>query len=140
MRDIIRTHVYDHPIETVWKAVATAEGLESWLMPNTFEPYEGHTFTFTSKPYPGFDGVVHSVVRTIEPPRRLEFTWVGGPLESVVSFVLTDEAANRTRLRFSHTGFEGAAQAISRVALGLGWRRLLGRRLPRTLAITDQRN
>ncbi|WP_369681851.1 SRPBCC domain-containing protein [Alicyclobacillus macrosporangiidus] len=39
--DIRHTVILRAPIERVWKAVATSEGLAGWWMPNTFEPVAG---------------------------------------------------------------------------------------------------
>ncbi|WP_156158153.1 SRPBCC family protein [Gordoniibacillus kamchatkensis] len=33
------------PVEKVWKAISTAEGIASWWKPNTFKPVIGHEFT-----------------------------------------------------------------------------------------------
>jgi hypothetical protein len=39
-----------------------------------------------------------------------------------------------TRITLRHTGFTGLSNAIPRIALGLGWKDLLGSKLPRHLA------
>jgi uncharacterized protein YndB with AHSA1/START domain len=56
--DIDATVVYPHPIDQVWAALTSSAALAAWLMPNDFQPEVGHTFTFTTKPAPGFDGIV----------------------------------------------------------------------------------
>jgi uncharacterized protein YndB with AHSA1/START domain len=38
MTNIYHRFVFQAPISKVWSAVATSEGLEAWLMPNTFTP------------------------------------------------------------------------------------------------------
>lgn len=126
---------YDAPVEELWDLVATRDGLATWLMDNDFEPVVGHTFTFTTKPQPPFfDGVVGSRVLRLEPPRLVEFTWAGGPVDTVVTFALTPLGADRTRLDLTHTGFAGLrARAVQQI-LGLGWRGLLRKDIPRHLA------
>ena len=44
LQDIKYTLVYNAPISKVWDAVATAEGLAAWFMPNDMQPVEGHEF------------------------------------------------------------------------------------------------
>jgi hypothetical protein len=61
--DIKRTAVIDAPVKTVWKAVATSEGLSSWLMPNNFKPVMGYSFTLRAAPFGDWDGTVHCEVR-----------------------------------------------------------------------------
>jgi uncharacterized protein YndB with AHSA1/START domain len=56
--DIDATVVYPHPIDQVWAALTSSAALAAWLMPNDFQPEVGRTFTFTTKPAPGFDGIV----------------------------------------------------------------------------------
>jgi uncharacterized protein YndB with AHSA1/START domain len=124
--------VYPHPPERVWRALTEPELLERWLMPNDFAPQVGHRFTFRTDPAPGFDGVVHCEVLELEPPRRLAFTWQGGPLDTVVRFTLSPDAAG-TRLQMEQTGFRGVkAWLVSRILKG-GFRTMYGRKLPAVL-------
>lgn len=125
---------YDASVEDLWELIATRDGLASWLMANDFEPVVGHSFTFTTKPQPPFfDGVIGGRVLRIERPRVLELSWVGGPVDTVVTFALTPLGTERTRLDLTHTGFTGLrARAVQQV-LGLGWRGLLRKEIPRRL-------
>ena len=50
MRSIRIERVYRYPRLMVWKAIANREALADWLMPNDFEPVQGHEFTFRTKP------------------------------------------------------------------------------------------
>lgn len=129
---------YDATVEELWDLLATRDGLAAWLMPNDFEPVVGHRFTFTDTPRPPlYDGVVGCTVLELEPLRRLRLSWVGGPIDTVVTFTLTELAPGRVRLELEHTGFSGLRASFVRAVLGLGWRGLLRRELPRT--ITDRR-
>jgi uncharacterized protein YndB with AHSA1/START domain len=59
--EAIRTDsFFPHPPEKVWRALTDPELLACWLMPNDFEPWIGHQFTFRTDPVPvhGFDGIV----------------------------------------------------------------------------------
>lgn len=97
-------------------------------MPNDIRPVLGHRFTFRTDPAPGFDGVVHSEVLELVPEERLVISWKGGPLDTTVSFTLAD-APGGTALTLRHAGFAGLSNALPRLVLGFGWKRLLGRKL-----------
>ena len=58
------------PIEKVWQAVATREGLAAWFMPNDLQAEAGHEFTLQT-PF----GTSRCKVTAVDPPRRLAFTW-----------------------------------------------------------------
>lgn len=128
MRDIEVVRVVAFPREMVWAALTDSRQLGAWLMPNDFAPKVGHRFTFRTKPAPGFDGVVRCEVLELRAPERVAFTWVGGPLDTVVRFDL-EAVAGGTRITLRHAGFAGAGNLLPRVVLGFGWRSLLGRKL-----------
>ena len=69
-------------------ALTDRAALAAWLMPNDFLPEVGHRFAFRTKPAPGFDGTVHCEVLTVDPPRELAYSWVGGGIDTVVRFTL----------------------------------------------------
>ena len=98
---------FQHPPERVWQAIADSGALERWLMPNDFQPRLGHRFTFRTEPVPPyFDGIVHCEVTELEPPRRLAYSWRGGPLrETVVRYTLEPDGSG-TRLHLEHSGFD----------------------------------
>jgi uncharacterized protein YndB with AHSA1/START domain len=104
-------------------------------MPNDFEPVVGHRFEFRTRPRPGFNGVVRCEVVEVETPRRLSYTWQGGPMRRPTLVTFTLEPATRgTRLRLEHGGFGGFSGRLVRGILGMGWGKLLSRRLPTALA------
>jgi uncharacterized protein YndB with AHSA1/START domain len=102
--DIKRTVIMNAPIEKVWKAIATSEGLAVWLMPNDFQPVIGHEFTFISQPQRGWDGIVHCKVQELQPPTLLGFTWSGNNMEQYVSFELKD-LNGKTEFTLTHAGW-----------------------------------
>lgn len=125
---------YDATRAELWDLLATRDGLAAWLMPNDFEPRVGHRFTFTDRPRPPFfDGIVGCEVLELTPLHRLRISWCGGPVDTIVTFTLTDVAPGRVRLELEHTGFTGLRAGIVRAILGLGWRDLLRRALPRAI-------
>ncbi|MFP4288946.1 MAG: SRPBCC family protein [Bacteroidales bacterium] len=126
-KEIKIERVYSYPVEKVWKAVSTSEALAEWLMPNDFKLEKGYEFTFKTKPQPGFDGIVNCKVIDFEVPKKLQFTWQGGPIKTptLVSFEL-EPIPEGTRLHFKHSGFVGFInQYIIRFILGSGWKGLL---------------
>lgn len=102
--DIKRRMIMDAPIEKVWKAVATSEGLASWCMPNDFKPELGFEFTFKAKSMGNWDGIIHCEVMELDPPRKLGFTWNGNNMEHYVSFELT-EIGDKTQFELIHSGW-----------------------------------
>jgi len=139
-RDLRLERVYPHPPAKVWRAIADAEKLSSWLMKNDFQPALGHRFTFRAKPQPGWDGITHCEVIELDPPRRLAFTWRGGAgpdkpltLDTVVRFTLTPEG-DGTRLVLEHTGFRGVRGVLLSFLMGSGWGKMLRTRLPAVIA------
>lgn len=129
MLGINRKRIYHCSIDRLWQAIATREGLAGWLMDSDFEPVVGHAFTFRTDPAPGFDGIVHAEVLELDEPSRLRLAWRGGGLETEVLFILEALEPEVTLLRLTHTGF-GLADLVTRVILGMGWRKLLRRSLP----------
>ncbi|RFU62447.1 SRPBCC family protein [Peribacillus glennii] len=97
VQDIQKTTVFHAPIHKVWEAVATAEGIAAWFMPNDFEQELGHEFTIQS-PF----GPTPCKVLELEPPNRLVFSW--GDFGWVVSFNLK-EVNGETEFTMIHSGW-----------------------------------
>lgn len=127
-RDLHFDVFYPHPIERVWAAVTDSQAMSEWLMPNDFEPRVGHRFTFTTKPQPGFDGIVQCEVQEIDPPKRLVFTWAGGGMQTLLTIRL-EPATGGTRVQLDHTGFEGVRAIAISYILGNGWPGILKEKL-----------
>jgi uncharacterized protein YndB with AHSA1/START domain len=136
MAEIRIDRVYPHPPQKVWRALTEPELLARWLMPNDFAPTVGQRFTFRTDPAPGFDGIVHCEVLELDAPRRMVWSWRGGPLDTRVVFEL-EPVPTGTRLRMTHSGFRGLRARLVRWMLAIGCRTLYGRRLPELLAGLD---
>jgi len=80
-RDLKLERVYPQAPDKVWRALTDRRALSTWLMETDFEPVLGHRFTFRSKPRPGWDGITHCEITELDPPRRIAYTWRGGPGE-----------------------------------------------------------
>ena len=136
MSRIDLTFDFDHGVDEVWAALTDREALAAWFMENDFEPRVGHAFTFRTDPAPGFDGIVRCTVLEVDPPRRLRFTWKGGPLDTTVTWTLAPEGGG-TRLRGEQDGFAGVRGNLVRLMLKSGSRSLYGRKLKDHLAGRD---
>jgi uncharacterized protein YndB with AHSA1/START domain len=110
--------------ETVWRALTQSDLFARWLMPNDFVPMVGHRFTFRTEPVPGFDGVVHCQVVEVTAPKRLQMTWAGGALDTIVTFTLAPLGSG-TRLRIEQNGFSEQNVMVAGI-LEKGWRRMSG--------------
>jgi uncharacterized protein YndB with AHSA1/START domain len=125
-RDIKLEWFYPHPQEDVWHCLTTAELIGQWLMPNDFKPLMGHKFQFTSKPVPGWCGIVDCQVTEMVPNKRLSYTWVSGPkpgsrqIDTTVTWHLIPENGG-TRLKLEHTGFSGFKAWMVSYMMGKGW-------------------
>jgi uncharacterized protein YndB with AHSA1/START domain len=120
----IRKHAfYPFPPELVWRALTDSDVLASWLMPNDIKPVVGHRFQFRTKPAPGFDGIVHCEVLEAEAPRRLVYSWGGGPTKDRPTRVewTLQRVEGGTRLVLEHSGFHGVGGYFLRSMLGRGW-------------------
>lgn len=93
-----------------------------------FAPSVGETFEFRADPMPQWNGVIECKVLTVEPQRRLSYTWNSMGLESVVLFTLLPEEGG-TRLRMEQSGFKPDQEAAFKGA-NYGWQRFFGNLAP----------
>lgn len=129
MKKILKEITYPHPPHRVWRALTDPKILAAWLMESNIEPTVGHQFQFRTKPAPGFDGIVHARVLEADPPRRLVYSWAGGPSKkhkTLVEWTLVP-VADGTLLRLEHSGFEGIGGFFLRAMMGGGWGKKLTR-------------
>lgn len=122
--DIVLEREFDVPPDRLWRALTESDVLAKWLMPNTFRLEEGAEFTFTTKPTPGFDGVVRCKVLSFEEHRSLVYSWQGGGLDTVVEWTLQPKGSG-TLLRLNHRGFRGLKASLIRRILEGGWKSML---------------
>ena len=100
---IRQTVLLDAPIDRVWKAVSTSEGIAAWFMPNDFQPEVGSTFTLQT-PF----GPSPCKVLELDPPHRLVFSWDTSGWR--VTFELK-ERGEQTEFTLVHDGW-GAPEEI----------------------------
>ncbi|HET7580000.1 MAG TPA: SRPBCC domain-containing protein [Bacillales bacterium] len=98
MPDIRHTVELNAPIEKVWGAVATSEGIAAWFMPNNFKPEVGYEFELDAGPY----GMAPCKVTELDPPNRLSFDWTK---DWTVTFELK-EVNGKTEFTVIHGGWD----------------------------------
>ena len=111
-KSIQHTLFYPQKPELVWEYLTTPALLAQWLMPTDFEPILGHEFTFRTGPLPkfDFDGIVYCRVLEILAPKKLVYSWKGGPgdgqitMDSIVTWTLVEKDQG-TELNLEHSGF-----------------------------------
>lgn len=95
-----------HAPDKVWRALTEPALLTEWLLPVIgFRLERDATFTFKTQPQPGWDGTVDCRLLDIDPPHKLSYTWVVGPIDTVVTFALTPTATG-THLSLVQRGFK----------------------------------
>jgi uncharacterized protein YndB with AHSA1/START domain len=102
--------------EKIWRALTQPHLIEEWLMKNDFKPVLDHRFNLSAD-----WGSVDCRVQTVEPNRKLSYTWETKDLESVVTWSLIPTSTG-TRLRMEQTGFRPDQQPYYRGAT-VGWQR-----------------
>ncbi len=127
---------YQHSPARVWQALTDQAALEKWLMRNDFQARMGHKFQFRAQPRPGWDGVVNCEVVELDPPRKLAYRWVGGPLDSIVRFSL-EPVPGGTRLVLEHNGFKGFKGVLLSFMMGSGWGSMVRKHIPKLLELWD---
>ncbi len=121
-----------HAQAKVWRALTDPGLLGEWLLPVIGLKLEaGTAFTFATKPYPGWDGIVHCRILTVEAPTKISYAWVVGEMDTIVTFTLTPTAAG-TRLSLVHAGFK-PSQKQNFGGARYGWN-LMGGKLVALLA------
>lgn len=124
LQDIRKTQLLNAPIQKVWDAVATSEGISAWFMPNDFQPVVGHEFHLEA----GAFGKSPCKVIEIDPPHRLSFEW---GKDWTLTFELI-ERDNQTEFTLIHSGWDadkatefGQSHAMIRERMDNGWVGLL---------------
>lgn len=134
LQDIKQTVIFEAPIQKVWEAVSTSEGIASWFMPNDFQPKVGFEFHLQS-PF----GPSPCKVLEIDAPHRLSFAW---DLDGwIVSFQLK-ELGNKTEFTLVHDGWKqpdeilpkaNEKSSVIRDRMAQGWVGLVNERLKKVV-------
>lgn len=124
MSKLYRSSEFDVSAATMWRALTDSDLLGVWFMPNDFRPEVGHKFTMTTDPAPMFDGTVHIEVLEIDAPHRMRWSWKGGPIDTIVTFTVTELGPHKCRLDFLQEGFKGLGAQFALLFLRGGWKTL----------------
>jgi uncharacterized protein YndB with AHSA1/START domain len=107
-------------IEKVWLALTDTNTLAKWIMDNDFKPIVGHKCQFRNDQY---NLIVDCEVLVVDEPYKLSYTWVGGSINTTVTWTLKQEDGT-TNLHLEHTGFEKEDQAFH--GAKHGWVKMAG--------------
>ncbi|EKN68656.1 SRPBCC domain-containing protein [Schinkia azotoformans] len=121
--EIRKTIVVDAPIEKVWKAVSTSEGIAAWWMANTFEPVLGKDFILHAGPY----GDSPCKVTELDPPNRVGFDWDKG---WHLTFELKSLEDGKTEFTLIHSGWS-VENSKTREIMNEGWEKIVKEQLPK---------
>ncbi|WP_040952788.1 SRPBCC family protein [Gorillibacterium massiliense] len=129
LEDIKQVVVFNAPIEKVWAAVSTSEGIASWFMPNDFQPVVGHEFHLQS-PF----GPSPCKVTEFDPPHRLSFSW---DRDGWVLTMELKDLGGETEFTLTHGGWQHADFILSTGMkstdaynnMAGGWKGIVGDRL-----------
>ncbi|MDQ0269102.1 SRPBCC family protein [Cytobacillus purgationiresistens] len=121
IQEIRKSVILNAPIEKVWKAVATSEGIAAWWMPNTFEPIVGKEFIL----HAGHFGDSPCKVTDIEPMKLVSFSW---GKDWQLTFELIELEASKTQFTLIHAGWDeskvtefGKPHSVIRGIMNGGW-------------------
>src|SRR5215471_5444411 len=105
MADIKNLFHVNAPIEKVYNAIATIDGLSKWWTPETTgDEKVGGTIRFRFGDYGGPD----MIVKELKPNESIVWSCTGGMQDwagTTLSFTL-DETEGKTRVRFEHAGWK----------------------------------
>ncbi|MEK4249118.1 SRPBCC family protein [Paenibacillus sp. FSL W7-1287] len=128
--EIRKVIVLKAPIDKVWKAVSTSEGIAAWWMPSTFEPVVGHEFVL----HTGQFGDSPCKVTELEPPHRLSFNW---GKDWQLTFELKELEEGETEFTLIHSGWDpdkvtefGQPHTVIRGIMDGGWEKIVNEKLP----------
>jgi len=128
---IRKTVLLNAPIEKVWNAVATSEGIAGWWMDNTLQPIPGHEFVL----HTGHFGDSPCKVTEVDPPNRLAFNW---GKDWHITFELKAVEGGKTEFTLTHSGWDpekvtefGQPHTQIRDIMDGGWEKIVKEDLPR---------
>jgi uncharacterized protein YndB with AHSA1/START domain len=107
----------EHPIDKVWDAIATPDGIKGWLGRAQIDLAEGGEVRLQFDKTVG--NVVTGTVTAADPPHVLEYTF--GQPDSILRWELEQDGPSATRLVLTHT----LPSPEHRADAAAGWHTLL---------------
>ncbi len=116
MAEVSLDFQFKSSINKVWDSLTDSDTLAKWIMENDFKPVVGHRCQFQN---PQWNLIVDCEVLVVDEPNKLSYTWVGGPIDTIVTWTLKEEDGT-THLHLEQTGFEKEDQAYNGAKYGWG--------------------
>lgn len=130
---IIRTEVYNAPVDKVWKALTDKEQMKQWYFDiSDFELKEGNTFNFYESDKKEYHH--RAVIKKIIPYKKIQHTWTHpshSKGESMLTWELFPEG-NTTRVKLTHEGLENfidGGEAFAAENYVAGWKDIMDKSL-----------
>ncbi|WP_066291146.1 SRPBCC family protein [Bacillus sp. FJAT-29937] len=114
MAEVSLDFQFKSSINKVWNSLTDSDTLAKWIMENDFKPIVGHKCQFRN---PQWNLIVDCEVLVVDEPYKLSYTWVGGPIDTIVTWTLKEEDGT-THLHLEQTGFEKEDQAFNGAKYG----------------------
>lgn len=129
---LVIERTYDAPIKKVWEALTNKDQMKQWYFEvSDFKPEPGFEFQFFGES-DGKKFLHKCTVVEVQPITKISYTWryAGYPGESLVSFELSSEGENKTRLKLTHTGTDSFSHPnFGKSDFNEGWKSILGQSL-----------
>ena len=119
-RTLVKTATVKAPVEDVWNAWTTTEGITSFFAPSArIEARPGGLFEIHFNPYakPGMKGADGMVFLALQEPKMLSFTWNAPPhlpdvrgQRTSVTVRLAPAGDGTTQVRLTHSGWGDGGQ------------------------------
>ena len=132
---IVVENIIDAPVSQVWNAITNKDEMKQWYFDIAeFELKKGFRFMFyggdENKQYAHF-----CEIKEVIPEKKLSYTWSyeNVPVETLVTFELSQEGPGKTKVKLTHSGVENFPADMPEYAkenfIG-GWNHIIGKALP----------
>lgn len=118
MADLTLEFQFKSPINKVWDALTNSDTLAQWVMENNFKPVVGYKCQFQNAE---IDLIVDCEVLIVDEPNQLSYTWIGGPIDTIVTWTLRQNGET-THLHLEQTGFDEEGQAFNGARYGWAYK------------------
>ena len=118
MADLSLDFQFKSPINKVWDSLTNSDTLAQWVMENNFKPIVGYKCQFRNEE---IELIVDCEVLVVDEPYKLSYTWIGGPINTIVTWTLNQEGET-THLHLEQTGFNKEDQAFNGAKYGWAYK------------------